>query len=187
MIEFCLSHWLCLWQRFAPTVWLQAVISIYTITVDTPFLWNNQSTLQIIYLFYNTLILLSEIKNMVRGISKRTLATLVENDVYEYLIRYMFIIISREWREFCSTKLYIHISKAQYNVEKKIWTLLQLIVGAGPTIVIFCNSLWTGEGLEPEACCIHGKVSTYWRARNNQILLFHFIESSVLENIPWIT
>ncbi len=47
------------------------------LTVDTPFLWNNQSTLEIIYLFYNTLILLSESKNMARGISKRTLATLV--------------------------------------------------------------------------------------------------------------
>ena len=27
-------------------------------------------------------------------------------------------------------------------------------------------------------------INLYWRARNNQILLFHSIESSVLENIP---
>ena len=47
--------------------------SVCTINCGHPFLvkqsWNNQSTLQIIYLFCNTLILLSEIKNMARGIS----------------------------------------------------------------------------------------------------------------------
>ena len=34
--------------------------------------------------------------------------------------------------------------------------------------------LWTGS--EPGSCSIHGKVSTYWRAKNS-------IESSVLDNI----